>query len=139
MTTSPLLTLLGSLLLAATAASGAHAQTPVWPEGPLADGTGEVARAAPPVQQAQPRSVTLDLVRVTRVEALRAVRDTSGLRLSWSPDADGLGDVVDVHLEGVPAFDAVRAVLEGSRLELHVTPSGFAVVRPRPRPPPRSR
>ncbi|MEM1117333.1 MAG: carboxypeptidase-like regulatory domain-containing protein, partial [Bacteroidota bacterium] len=76
--------------------------------------------------------VTLDLGRVSREAALRAIRDASGLRLVWQVGSAGLQDSVLVRFERVPAADAVRAVLDGSPLGVSVSASGIVRVRTRP-------
>ncbi len=95
-----------------------------------ASGPAPVAasQSTPTVQTSQ-GLVTLGPGRITREEGLRAIRDQVGLRISWSAHR-ALSDSVDVQVSGVPALAAVRAVLEGSPLEVQMTRSGVAAVRP---------
>ena len=81
------------------------------------------------VQHVADDPVTLDLGRVSRADALRAIADAADLRLVFDPSLDGLAEPVTVRFEATPALDAVRAVLAGSALELFVTTAGVPTVR----------
>src|SRR5687768_14911003 len=72
--------------------------------------------------------VSLNLQNVTLENALRDITTRAGLGLSYRPGIGGLDRRVTLRADAIPAADAMLRVIEGSGLELLVSPNGKALL-----------
>lgn len=115
-------------ILVGLAAAGAWTAAPAQDARALAVLDSASVRLAPRAGDVLSRAVTIRLTDVPLEAALHVLARKCGLRLSYSSEVVPVARRVSVSRDKAPVGDVLRELLQGTDIDVVVTPSGYVVL-----------